>query len=70
MYRVKSYKVKKCSRTYQTEETKKIIRAAKRMIDNGINWKEAIATIEVIDDSIQKEKARKSIIDYIPLDMI
>ena len=56
----------KCSRTQQTEETKTIIRKAKKDIDNGRNYKEVLEEVnESITDSIQRNKAVKSIIDYI-----
>lgn len=55
----------RCPRTSQTAETKSIIRKIKRAIDNGAEWREAIAEVETIKDSIQREKARKAIIDYI-----
>lgn len=56
----------RCSRTQQTEETKKIIRKAKKDIDNGRNYKEVLAEVEeIITDSIQRQKAIKSIVDYI-----
>lgn len=57
---------RRCSRTQQTEETKTIIRKAKKDIDNGRNYKEVLAEVEeTITDSIQKQKAIKSIVDYI-----
>lgn len=57
---------KRCSRTQQTEETKAIIRKDKKDIDNGRNYKEVLAEVEeVITDSIQRQKAIKSIVDYI-----
>ena len=59
MYRVRS------ARTSQTEETKAIIRRAKKNIDAGMDWKEAIKEAKAIEDSIQREKAIKAIIDYI-----
>lgn len=59
MYRVKS------PRSSQSKETKAIIKTAKKNIDNGMNWKEAIKPAHAIEDSIQREKAIKAIIDYI-----
>lgn len=59
MYMVRS------SRTSQTPETKEIIRRAKKQIDNGTPWKEALKEAKEIEDSIQREKAIKAIIDYI-----
>ena len=57
---------RRCSRTQQTEETKTIIRKAKKDIDNGRNYKEVLAEVEeAITDSIQRQKAIKSIVDYI-----
>ena len=55
----------KASKTSQTPETKAIIARAKRQIDNGIPWKEAIKEAHEIKDTIQREKAIKAIIDYI-----
>ena len=56
----------RCSRTQQTKETKAIIAKAKKDIDNGKNYKDVLDEIrEMITDSIQREKAIKSIIDYI-----
>ena len=56
----------RCSRTQQTKETKAIIAKAKRDIDNGKNYKDVLNEVrEMITDSIQREKAIKSIIDYI-----
>lgn len=56
----------KASRTQQSEETKKIIKKAKTRIDKGENWKTVIDDLKSqITDSIQREKAVKSIIDYI-----
>lgn len=57
--------VVRSSRTSQTKETKTIIRNIKREIDSGTPWKEAIKEAYTIEDSIQREKAIKSIIDYI-----
>ena len=59
MYRVRS------PRSSQTEETKAIIRIAKKNIDSGMDWKEAIKPAQAIEDSIQRNKATKAIIDYI-----
>lgn len=59
MYRVRS------GRTSQTKETKEIIRKAKANIDAGMDWKEAIKPAHAIEDTIQREKAIKSIIEYI-----
>ena len=57
---------RRCSRTQQTKETKAIIAKAKRDIDNGKNYKDVLDDVmEKIADSIQREKAIKSIIDYI-----
>ena len=57
---------RRCSRTQQTKETKAIIAKAKRDIDNGKNYKDVLNEVrEMITDSIQREKAIKSIIDYI-----
>ena len=57
---------KRCSRTQQASETKAIIRKAKKDIDNGRNYKEVLAEVEeTITDSIQRQKAIKSIVDYI-----
>lgn len=55
-----------CTRSQQSNETKAIIRKAKREIDNGRNYKEVLSEVEeVITDSIQRQKAIKSIVDYI-----
>ena len=59
MYRVRS------ARTSQTKETKEIIRKAKANIDAGMDWREAIKPANEIKDTIQRNKAIKSIIDYI-----
>ena len=57
---------RRCSRTQQTEETKKIIRKAKKDIDKGRHYKDVLYEVrEMITDSIQREKAIKSIVDYI-----
>ena len=57
---------RRCSRTQQTKETKAIIAKAKRNIDNGKNYKDILNEVrEMITDSIQREKAIKSIVDYI-----
>ena len=57
---------KRCSRSQQSNETKIIIRKAKKEIDNGRNYKEVLKEIEEkITDRIQKQKAIKSIVDYI-----
>ena len=54
------------SRTQQAPETKIIIKKAKKNIDNGRNYKEVLAEVEeAITDSIQRQKAIKSIVDYI-----
>jgi peptidoglycan hydrolase CwlO-like protein len=55
----------KCSRSNQDKETKSIIRKAKKNIDSGMDWREAIKEAESITDSIQRAKAIKSIIDYL-----
>ncbi|MBO5920995.1 MAG: hypothetical protein J6Q48_01240 [Bacteroidaceae bacterium] len=55
------------SRSQQTKETKAVIAKAKRDIDNGRNYKEVFAEVnEKITDSLQRSKAIKSIIDYMP----
>lgn len=55
-----------CSRSHQSNETKAIIRKAKRELDKGRNYKEVLAEVEeAITDSIQRRKAIKSIVDYI-----
>jgi hypothetical protein len=59
MYRVRS------ARSTQTQETKEIIRRAKKNIDAGMDWREAIKEANAIEDTIQREKATKAIIDYI-----
>jgi hypothetical protein len=57
---------KTCSRSHQSNETKAIIRKAKRDIDSGRNYKEVLAEVEeMIPDSVQRRKAVKSIVDYI-----
>lgn len=55
----------RCSRTCQSAETKAIIRQVKKAINNGTPWKEAIKETDKITDSIQREKARTSIINYV-----
>lgn len=55
----------RCSRTQQDDETKRIIQKAKRNIDAGMDWREAIKEAESITDTIQRNKAMKSIIDYV-----
>ena len=58
--------MKRCSRTQQSNETKAIIRKAKKDIDNGRDYKEVLKeAVSTIDDSIQRQKASKSIVDYI-----
>lgn len=57
------------SRTQQSKETKNIIAKAKREIKKGRNWREVCSEVEeMIPDSIQRQKARKSIIDWLPAD--
>lgn len=57
---------KRASRTQQTTETKAIIRKAKKDIDNGKDYKEVLIEVEnKIKDTIQRNKAIKSIVDYI-----
>lgn len=55
----------RCSRSSQTSETKAIIKSAKKNIDNGMNWKDAIKQAEAITDTVQREKAIKAIIEYV-----
>lgn len=55
----------RCTRSSQDNETKAIIRRAKRNIDNGMDWREAIKEANSIADSIQRAKAQKAIIEYI-----
>ena len=62
MYAVRS------SRSSMDDETKKIVRIAKKQIDSGINWRVAIQAVETIEDTVQREKARKSIIEYAPME--
>ena len=57
--------VTRCPRTRQNDSTKKLIRTIKHQINTGMDWKEAIKPVDDIKDTIQREKARKSIIDYI-----
>lgn len=58
--------MKTCTRSQQSEETKKIIRKAKKDIDSGRDYKEVLDEIEkVITDGTQRRKAIKSIVDYI-----
>lgn len=58
--------MKTCTRSQQSEETKKIIHKAKKDIDSGRNYKEVLNEVEnAITDGIQRRKAIKSIVDYI-----
>lgn len=68
--------MKRSSRTQQSEFARTIIRKAKKMIDDGVNYKEVLVYIKKefeedaknnhnFFDNIQYQKAVKSVIDYI-----
>ena len=56
----------KASRTNQSKTTKAIIQKIKKAIDNGADWRTELENgLKNADDSIQVQKIRKSIIEYI-----
>lgn len=56
----------RCSRTQQTDETKAIIKKAKKDIDNGMDCRKVLnKATELITDNIQRNKVSQSIIKYI-----
>lgn len=68
--------MRKASRTSQSDFTKKVIRAAKEMVDNGIETKKVFAFIENeykeeakqnfgFIDNVQYQKAIQSVVKYI-----
>ena len=68
--------MKSCSKSQQSQFTKVVIRKAKKMIDEGIDYKEVLNFVKKsfeddaknnhnFFDNIQYQKAVKSVIDYI-----
>lgn len=68
--------MKKSTRSQQSKETKKIIATAKKMLDDGVSFKEVTCYIRNqydllaeqnfgFFDNIQYEKAIKSVVEYL-----
>ena len=56
----------RATRSQMSKETKNIIAKAKRDIDNGRDYREVLKEVEEsIQDNLQRNKAIKSVVDYI-----